>query len=278
MAQDPFKYFRVEAAELLEQIGQCLLDLDREVPVAERLPALLRHIHTMKGAARVVKLPTIAETAHHMEDLLAPYRNTTSALPRDTIDQLLKLNDAIGAHVLALNEKPTPAATAIAPKPVAPIVEPLRSTRNDTSDVDALLERISGTVATLGGVRPTLTQVEQLRSWIDLLSKQLSAPVRDATRSTAPNAEAQALVRRLDDATRALERDLSEHVERLERDLEEVRTTAEGLRLVPASLVFTTLERAARDTARELGKPAHLHSDQKICKHRTDNHKPPFVR
>ncbi|HZE90880.1 MAG TPA: Hpt domain-containing protein, partial [Rhizobacter sp.] len=89
MAKDAYKYFRVEARELLEQLGKSALDLEKGVGAAELVPRLLRLAHTLKGAARVVKQPEIAESAHRIEDALAPWRETNGAAPRACIDTVL---------------------------------------------------------------------------------------------------------------------------------------------------------------------------------------------
>ncbi len=70
MAQDPFKYFRVEAHELVDQLGKGVLELERGGPGV--LPKLLRLAHTLQGAARVVRRPVIAEYAHAIEDDKTP--------------------------------------------------------------------------------------------------------------------------------------------------------------------------------------------------------------
>jgi len=58
---DPYRYFRVEAAEILEQLQKGLLELERGAPATDTIPMLLRLAHTLKGAARVVKQKGIAD-------------------------------------------------------------------------------------------------------------------------------------------------------------------------------------------------------------------------
>ncbi|HEX2009630.1 MAG TPA: Hpt domain-containing protein [Roseateles sp.] len=75
MSKDPHRYFRIEARELLDQLGAGLLALEQEGSEGVAIVAqLLRQAHTLKGAARVVRLPDIADQAHAQEDLLAPLR------------------------------------------------------------------------------------------------------------------------------------------------------------------------------------------------------------
>src|ERR1700761_2051196 len=95
MAQDLYRYFRIEARELVEQLGRGFLDLEKHDAAAGWVPRLLRAAHTLKGAARVVKQTAVAEHAHAIEDGLIPFRQMPGALPREQIDPLLKLLDRI---------------------------------------------------------------------------------------------------------------------------------------------------------------------------------------
>src|SRR4051812_33718484 len=89
MAKDPFKYFRVEARELLELFGQGVLELEKGASAGDVVPRLLRLAHTLKGAARVVRQPEIADTSHHIEDALVPWRDAPAAMPRPCIETVL---------------------------------------------------------------------------------------------------------------------------------------------------------------------------------------------
>src|SRR5271163_3161034 len=89
MTQDPYKYFRLEARELLDQCGQCVLELERGAAAAPLVQRLLRLAHTLKGAARVVRQTEIADHAHAMEDVLSPFREATGSIGRAPIEALL---------------------------------------------------------------------------------------------------------------------------------------------------------------------------------------------
>ena len=110
MALDPYRYFRIEARDLLEQLGQGALDLEKGVPGAAAVARLLRLAHTLKGAARVVKQREIAECAHAIEGALEPSRGSSDGVARDRVDQVLSLLDEIGRRVAVLNQPAEPAA------------------------------------------------------------------------------------------------------------------------------------------------------------------------
>ena len=56
MATDPYKYFRIEARELLEGLSRGILELEKGLWDKARIGRLLRLAHTLKGASRVVRL------------------------------------------------------------------------------------------------------------------------------------------------------------------------------------------------------------------------------
>src|SRR6185503_14172074 len=121
MAKDPYKYFRLEARELLEGLTQGVLDLERGVKDAALVQKLLRLAHTLKGAARVVKQVGMADLAHAMEDVLAPHRDGHAAVERAGTTQLFGLLDQAAAALGALAEgAPAPRAEAARPEPARP--------------------------------------------------------------------------------------------------------------------------------------------------------------
>src|SRR3954465_507624 len=104
MAADPYRYFRIEAAEILEQLQKGLLELERGAPPAEVSAKLLRLAHTLKGAARVVKQKEIADLSHAVEDLLVPIRDGDQAVDARVVATSLQHVDAMGALLQALSE------------------------------------------------------------------------------------------------------------------------------------------------------------------------------
>lgn len=75
MAQDPYKYFRPEARDLVDQFAKGILDLEKGASEPATVQQLLRLAHTLKGAARIVKQAEIADRAHAIEGTLTPYRD-----------------------------------------------------------------------------------------------------------------------------------------------------------------------------------------------------------
>src|SRR5437868_2768695 len=106
---DPYRYFRVEAGEILEQLQTGVLALEKGAPAAEVVPRLLRLAHTLKGAARVVKQQGIDDISHAIEDVLVPIRDQNLPLAPGTISGVLGQVDAMRALLVALS----PSAQAV---------------------------------------------------------------------------------------------------------------------------------------------------------------------
>ncbi|HEX3861008.1 MAG TPA: response regulator [Stellaceae bacterium] len=105
MSDDPYRYFRLEAREILDQFDAAVLELEKggSAPQVQRL---LRLAHTLKGAARVVRQPEIADSAHAIEEVLEPFRNTADAVPRNGIEAVLAQIANIANHVRLLGNAP----------------------------------------------------------------------------------------------------------------------------------------------------------------------------
>jgi two-component system, chemotaxis family, sensor kinase CheA len=259
VAHDPYKYFRVEARELVDELGRGVLALEKGAPAADGVARLLRLAHTLKGAARVVKQREIADAAHSIEDALAPLRDPSSAAGWGGVDPILALIDGISGSVAALT--PTADPQAPAPARLAPD-EALRTVRADVAEMDALLDGVDEAHVQLALLRRSAQSLERGLQVAGLLADQLAAPraARDRFADGAPandgaaSPKTAALAEELRDFVAALARGLGAGVEQIDRELRQVREAAERLRLLPAAALFGSLERTARDAAQALGK------------------------
>jgi two-component system chemotaxis sensor kinase CheA len=113
-AGDPYKYFRIEARELVEGLGRGVLRLEKGgADHGEVVASLLRLAHTLKGAARVVRQLEIAELSHAVEDLLEPHRERPELpVAQGQVDLLLAKVDAMAGRLAALDGPPATAAAA----------------------------------------------------------------------------------------------------------------------------------------------------------------------
>ncbi|HZX31926.1 MAG TPA: hybrid sensor histidine kinase/response regulator [Rhodocyclaceae bacterium] len=113
MAIDLTKFvvrFVEEARDHLNRINDGLAALDTGSADGESINSIFRSAHTIKGSSRMLKLLSITETAHKLEDVLGAMRE--GKLPYSpALGQLLyQAGDAISALVDALAEANDPAA------------------------------------------------------------------------------------------------------------------------------------------------------------------------
>ncbi len=252
MAKDPYRYFRIEAGELLQQLAKAALDLEKSADSTEPVLRLLRLAHTLKGAARVVRLPDMADLSHAVEESLSPYRDSTQPVPRERVDQVLAAVDSMTAKLAELNAPAThpapPASQPAVPATHGGLDAPLRLARADVAEVDLVLEGLSEVGNELEALKRLDTSLEKLRD----LSQQLTRHAQ------LPQKKLSAIANDLLAVADHIERHLRNGAERAQRELRDTRDAAQRLRLVPVVSIFNALERTARDAAHETGKQLHF--------------------
>src|SRR5262245_30142579 len=126
--------FVSEATEHLESLGRELLALEKE-KTRDRVDAMFRHAHSVKGMASSMGFEGIAVLAHRVEDLVDGVRGDLGLLSREVVDALFAAADALAAQVKAA------ASGQTLPEPIA------------------LLEVLNARVAELTGKPPDPTHV-----------------------------------------------------------------------------------------------------------------------
>jgi two-component system chemotaxis sensor kinase CheA len=262
MSGDPYKYFRLEARDLLTQFSSGIIELEKEGSAGNHVQYLLRIAHTLKGASRVVKLTEIAELAHAMEDVLAPVRAPGSTVTRDIIESLLKHLDHIERLFKAISTPPKAAPSPVARpgSPAVPAEEQFRTVRADVTEMDALLDGVVETHTVLNGLRATPKRMGDATQLVNLLLAQLAhRSTREKNRQTAASLDrAYTTADELRKLLNRLEGTLDVSIDQIDRELQQLRTAAEQLRLVPAHALFSALERLARDVAAGLDKQVNF--------------------
>jgi two-component system, chemotaxis family, sensor kinase CheA len=257
MTRDPYRYFRVEARELLDQLGKGALELDKGTVAPELIALMLRLAHTLKGAARVVKQREIADHAHAIEDALAPFRENDKAVSRDEIDATLKALDQITLAVAALAPQPQSEGAANdsgAAIHSTPSIQndPVEAVTTSVDEMDALLENLSEASVQASALRRELAPLQRSRRLVQLLEDQWHAPRTD--RFSGTGGKSASMIAELGGLLEGVQHTFTDSLEQMDRELVQVREAAERLRLLPARLMFVSLERAARDAALSLGK------------------------
>jgi two-component system chemotaxis sensor kinase CheA len=113
MTMDMSKYlglFVSESSEHLEALGRELVNLEKQ-PTPERVDAMFRHAHSVKGMASSMGFEDIAVLAHRVEDLVDGVRRSPALLSREMVDALLASADTLVAQVKAAGAgQPIPGA------------------------------------------------------------------------------------------------------------------------------------------------------------------------
>jgi two-component system chemotaxis sensor kinase CheA len=247
MGDDPFRYFRVEAAELTEVLERGLLALERGPPEGDLVQRLLRAAHTLKGAARIVRVPEIAEASHAIEDVLQPLRDraawtraAASAL-RPHIVAIRGRLDTLGPNDEG-RARPTAAPTA-PPRASAPRPEPATAAEPRPTEL-----------------RPAEPRPAELRPAEPRSTEARPAETRPAEQRPA-EPESTLDLRELAAATAALERTLTllgtrrddPLAARALSELSLAREHLDRLRLVSLRSLELDLMRTAADSAEHAG-------------------------
>jgi len=255
VAKDPYRYFRIEARELLDGLGQGVLALEKGSGGEETVLRLLRLAHTLKGASRVVKQMEMARLAHAVEEVLSPHREDAKHLTRDGINELLRILDSIGAEVATLEPKGAPQPEGGRTPPEQE--EAFETVRVDIGEMDTLLQGVSEAGVQLASLREDIEAVERAHRLASALAEQLTSRLTAEPNGTRQGPSAGKTASMAEELRTLLEhaaRSLIVSADQTEREVAQVRDQAYQLRLVAARTIFSSLERAARDAAHTLDK------------------------
>lgn len=136
--------FLVEAAEILDLLGEQLVDLEQQPQDGELLNAIFRGFHTVKGGAGFLAIGPLVDTCHRAEDVFNILRQGQRAVTPDLMDAILQALDLVNGMMdmvrdgampppadpallrrleqLALPEAEKPVAPEAVPEPVAAVV------------------------------------------------------------------------------------------------------------------------------------------------------------
>jgi two-component system chemotaxis sensor kinase CheA len=141
---DPSEVFRIEAAELLEQMEQGLLDLEHQLDNRALIDGVFRALHTLKGSGAMFGFDRLASFTHHCETAFDRVRKGLAVATPELVFAVLYARDHMRALIedpdgdYASNEKtllaqlqaavsgeaPAPVAAPVAPVAAAPAAAP----------------------------------------------------------------------------------------------------------------------------------------------------------
>ena len=136
MNEDPASAFRIEAAELLDQVEQGLLDLSHRLGDMGLVNAVFRGLHTLKGSGAMFGFDALAAFTHHCESAFDKVRKGEVPATAELVAVILSAGD----HMRALVDGDAPRAEG-----------------------EAILARLADAVATAGrdGIAPVAAEPAQ---------------------------------------------------------------------------------------------------------------------
>lgn len=89
--------FLVEAGEILEQLSEQLVDLERHPDDSNLLNAIFRGFHTVKGGAGFLQLDALVNCCHSAENVFDTLRNHKRQVTPELMDSVLQTLDNVNA-------------------------------------------------------------------------------------------------------------------------------------------------------------------------------------
>ncbi|SFF96693.1 chemotaxis protein CheA [Neptunomonas qingdaonensis] len=107
--------FLVEAGEILEQLSEQLVDLEKCPEDKDLLNSIFRGFHTVKGGAGFLQLDAMVECCHNAENLFDLLRNGSVKVSPELMDVVLQSLDAVNVMFsnVRAGEEPEPASPAL---------------------------------------------------------------------------------------------------------------------------------------------------------------------
>ncbi|GLQ86755.1 chemotaxis protein CheA [Dyella flagellata] len=181
--------FLVEAGELVQRLGEQLIELEASPHDRELLNAVFRVFHTVKGGAGFLGIEPMVQLCHCAEELLNDARNGRLVLNSTHMDALLEALDLLNVMMAALAN-----GTAMSPPPAAllerlqPAVEtaaavaepakPARAVDPVEAEFEALLDTLYGQGGAPGAPKHASNEIndDEFESLLDTLHGKGSAP------------------------------------------------------------------------------------------------------
>lgn len=257
--KDPYRYFRIEARELLEGLQRGVAELELPGHDPERILVLLRLAHTLKGAARVVRLPAISDLTHRLEEILAPCRESRAPPPPAQAGELHQLLGSIAAGLAGIDQPPAPAGNTPAPASPSGLLDTVRL---QVAEVDGVLAGVAGTSAELAALRTDFRGFDHAVQQARLL-QALAARTQSGAIASETTARLQMDATDLAAHLEGVRQRVAGRAERLARDLQRLHEDTGRLRLIPTEALWSFLEHAVQDAAQTLGKRVRFEPDSR---------------
>jgi len=181
--------FLVEAGELVQRLGEQLIELEASPHDRELLNAVFRVFHTVKGGAGFLGIEPMVQLCHCAEELLNDARNGKLVLNSAHMDALLEALDLLNGMMAALASgaamSPPPQALLARLQPaveaavsVETAAKPARAADPVEAEFEALLDTLYGQGGAPGASRHVSNDIndDEFESLLDTLHGKGTAP------------------------------------------------------------------------------------------------------
>lgn len=238
---DLLQEFVAETRETLEALSGEIVMWEAAPGDRQRLDAIFRFVHTVKGSCGFLDLPRLSRLSHAAEDALAAVRAGDRVPDTRLVNAVLAIVDRIGEIIEAID-----AGMALDDSGEDLLIAALRP--------GGLEPVAAGPVDPHAAPAPLVHRAasRSVRLSVDLLDRMMSGM---SEMVLARNE----LARRLRDGP--VEPAVESALERLSHTVAEMRDTVTRTRMQKIDALFSSLPRVVRDTAAELGKTVLLSID-----------------
>ena len=278
--------FVMEAGELVEKLGEQLIEMEKRPDDQELLNAIFRAFHTVKGGAGFLNFGPMVDLCHAAEDVFNLLRSGKREMDQNLLDSILQSVDhlqvmmaqvssgeALSAAPAALIKSLHDACVAPAP-PVAKVAAAPASGNDAISDdeFEALLDQFHGSGKTAAPIieTPVVVAPEETPTKPEATSKAAvaHAPPPETTIRVDTNrldkmmnlvGELVLLRNRLKILRGSSSSDdMSKAIGQLDFITRSLQGAVMQIRMQPVRKVFSRFPKVARDVARALGKQVEV--------------------
>ncbi len=255
------KEFAEESSELLEQLEQDLMALEKNPNDSDLLNSIFRALHTIKGNAGFLGFEDISQICHKAETIFDLARSGTIILQERQISLMLQIIDFIGAALIALKEGKPPiiagknalldlmadvvdVTQASRPESAAESKPPAKDEQKKAAHINIKNEQ----AATVRFSREKLSDVirvdvSKLNKLMDLVGEIVIAESTLLNHYSFENARNEGFLKSLI---------------YLQKNIRELQELATSMRMVPLSGLFGKMQRLVRDIASKKEKDVEL--------------------
>lgn len=247
--------FIIEAQEILDRLGEQLVELEQAPSDQEQLNAVFRGFHTLKGGAGFLAITPMVELCHAAEEALGLVRSGKASLQAGHFDAAQQSLDWLQAMLDAVaGGQPAQAAPAelIARFDMSGAALPASTPAPATAAPAAPAAPPSSAPAAPAGPKPAARAPAEAEHTVRVDTKRLDAIVNLTGELVLARNRLKTLRSRIKDE------ELERAVSSLDLATARLQSAVMRTRMQPVGKVFSRFNKLARDVARSLAKEVEL--------------------